>query len=69
MCAGAIVLSRIERLFFGVFDKKAGACGSLYNIVQDIRLNHQVLITPYVKEIECAEILQRFFQELRAKKD
>jgi tRNA(adenine34) deaminase len=69
MCAGAIVLSRMERLIFGVFDKKAGACGSIFNIVQDIRLNHQVLITPFVKEKECAEVLQRFFQKLREKKD
>jgi len=65
MCAGALVLSRIDRLVFGVKDPKAGACGSLYNIVQDIRLNHQVEIVPYVLEEECSQILQAFFEEVR----
>jgi tRNA(adenine34) deaminase len=67
MCAGAIVLSRIDRLVFGSKDPKAGACGSLYNIVQDIRLNHQVEIVPYVLEKECSQALQTFFKRLRQK--
>ena len=67
MCAGALVLSRIDRLVFGSKDPKAGACGSLYNIVQDIRLNHQVEIVPYVLEKECSQILQAFFEKLRQK--
>ena len=65
MCAGAIVLSRIDRLIFGAKDPKAGACGSLYNIVQDIRLNHQVQIIPYILEQECAQILEAFFEKIR----
>jgi tRNA(adenine34) deaminase len=67
MCAGAIVLSRIDRLIFGAKDPKAGACGSLYNIVQDIRLNHQVEIIPYVLEQECSKILESFFEKIRQK--
>ncbi len=67
MCAGAIVLSRINRLIFGAKDPKAGACGSLYNIVQDDRLNHQVEIVPHVLEEECAQLLQEFFEKVRKK--
>jgi tRNA(adenine34) deaminase len=67
MCAGAIVLSRLDRLIFGAKDPKAGACGSLYNILQDVRLNHQVEITPYVLEKECRKIIQTFFKRIRAK--
>ncbi len=65
MCAGAIVLSRPDRLIFGAKDPKAGACGSLYNIVQDIRLNHQVQVIPYILEKECAQILGVFFDKIR----
>jgi tRNA(adenine34) deaminase len=65
MCAGAIVLSRLDRLIIGAKDPKAGACGSLYNIVQDIRLNHQVQIIPYVLEQECAQMLDAFFKKIR----
>jgi tRNA(adenine34) deaminase len=65
MCAGAIVLSRLDRLVFGAKDPKAGACGSLYNIVQDIRLNHQVQIIPYILEKECSQILESFFEKIR----
>ncbi|MFQ6033071.1 MAG: tRNA adenosine(34) deaminase TadA [Candidatus Zixiibacteriota bacterium] len=65
MCAGAIVLSRLTRLIFGAKDPKAGACGSLYNLVQDIRLNHQVQIIPYILEQECGQILGAFFEKIR----
>ena len=67
MCAGAIVLSRIDHLIYGAKDPKAGACGSLYNIVQDIRLNHQVRVIPYILKEECSQILQEFFEKLRLK--
>lgn len=67
MCAGALVLSRIDRLIFGTKDPKAGACGSLYNIAQDIRLNHQLEIIPYILERECSQILQEFFEKVRQK--
>ena len=67
MCAGALVLSRIDRLIFGAKDPKAGACGSLYNIVQDIRLNHQVELIPYILEEEGSQLLQVFFEKVRQK--
>ena len=67
MCAGALVLSRMDRLIFGSKDPKAGACGSLYNIVQDIRLNHQLQIVPYILEKESSQMLRAFFEKLRKK--
>ena len=65
MCAGALVLARIDRLVYGCDDPKTGACGSLYNIVQDERLNHQIEITSGVLANECSELLQQFFQNKR----
>lgn len=65
MCSGAVVLSRLDRLIFGTFDPKAGACGSLYNLPQDIRLNHQVEIISGVLEDQCKSILKAFFEKLR----
>ena len=66
MCAGAIVQSRLARLVYGAADPKAGACESLYRLVSDRRLNHQVRITSGVLGSECGEILTEFFQERRA---
>ena len=68
MCAGAIVLARIERLFVGTPDPKAGACGSLYNIVRDERLNHQPELISGVLQNECSALLKEFFAGLRNKK-
>ena len=68
MCAGAMVLARIDRLVFGCADPKAGACGTLYNILQDKRLNHQVEITTGVMEKECSALLKKFFKGLRNKR-
>ena len=65
MCAGALVLSRMDRLVFGCRDPKAGACGSLYNIVADERLNHRLEVTAGVLEGECSELLQGFFARRR----
>ena len=65
MCAGAIVLARIPRLVFGAYDIKAGACGTLYNIPQDRRLNHQVEIIPGVLDAECAALMQEYFRKQR----
>jgi len=67
MCAGAIVLSRLKKLIFGVMDPKAGACGSLRNIVQDHRLNHRVEILSGVLQEESTELLKLFFRRLRVK--
>jgi tRNA(adenine34) deaminase len=66
MCAGAIVLARLPRIVFGATDPKAGACGSLFNLVQEPRLNHRVEITSGVLAEECAEPLRAFFRELRS---
>ena len=65
MCAGAIVLSRIPRLVYGVADPKAGACGTLYNIVRDVRLNHMVEVVGGIMEDESRALLQDFFKKLR----
>ena len=65
MCAGAIVLARLQTLIFGAFDSKTGACSSLYNIVQDDRLNHRVDVVSGIMENQCAGILKDFFAKLR----
>jgi tRNA(adenine34) deaminase len=65
MCAGAIVLARVDRLVFATADPKAGMCGSLGNIVEDDRLNHRVRVERGVLEGEAAELLRRFFQARR----
>ncbi len=65
MCAGALVLSRMDRLVYGCDDPKAGACGSLYNIVTDGRLNHRLEVTSGVMEEQCREQLQGFFARRR----
>jgi tRNA(adenine34) deaminase len=65
MCAGAIVLARIPDLIFGAHDPKAGACGSLRNIVQDQRLNHRVRLETGVLADASADLLKRFFLNLR----
>ncbi len=68
MCAGAIVLARIERLYVGTPDPKSGACGSLRNIPGDERLNHRVDITTGVLQEECSALLKDFFRQLRRNK-
>ena len=65
MCAGAIVHARIERLVYGAPDLRAGAAGSLYNIVDDPRLNHRVDVYRGMRGPECMEILRRFFEAKR----
>jgi tRNA(adenine34) deaminase len=66
MCAGAIVLARVDRVVFGATDPKAGFAGSLGNLVQDPRLNHRVELTGGVLGAECGELLKAFFRERRA---
>ena len=68
MCMGAVILARIERLVFGSFDPKAGAAGSLYNLAEDSRFNHRVVVESGVKGQECSELLSGFFRELRRQK-
>lgn len=66
MCAGAIVHARIRRLGFGAVDVKAGAVGSIYNVVADSRLNHQVEVVAGIREEECRKIVQIFFEKKRS---
>ncbi|HYI56971.1 MAG TPA: nucleoside deaminase [Microlunatus sp.] len=61
MCAGALVLARIERLVFGAYDPKAGAVSSLFDVVRDPRLNHRVDVRGGILEAECGEVLRAFF--------
>ncbi len=68
MCAGALVISRCENLIFGAKDLKAGACGTLYNITQDDRLNHRVNVMSGVMENDAKLLLQEFFKNLRKEK-
>lgn len=65
MCSGAIYLSRIDRLIFAAEDPKAGACGSLYDIPKDARLNHRPSVTSGVLAAEAGQLLREFFQSLR----
>ncbi|RJP21346.1 MAG: nucleoside deaminase [Candidatus Abyssobacteria bacterium SURF_5] len=67
MCAGAIVLARIPQVVFGASDPKTGAAGSLMNILQDARLNHQVTLVKGVLEEQCGLILRDFFIRLRGR--
>ncbi|MFN0026882.1 MAG: tRNA adenosine(34) deaminase TadA [Acidimicrobiales bacterium] len=66
MCAGALLSARVGRLVFGAEDLKAGATGSLYNVLSDPRLNHEVSVTARVRAEECGALLSRFFEDRRA---
>jgi tRNA(adenine34) deaminase len=66
MCIGAIILARVSRVVFGAWDPKAGACGSVFNLPSEPKLNHQVLVTGGVLEQESQAIIQKFFKKLRA---
>ena len=65
MCAGAIVLSRLDRLVFGAYDDKAGAVGSLWDVVRDRRLNHRPEVVGGVLADECRTLLDDFFAHQR----
>lgn len=65
MCAGAAVLARVDRVVFGAWDPKAGAAGSLRDVLRDTRLNHAVEVIGGVREAECAALLDGFFRERR----
>jgi len=68
MCAGALVMTKCKNLVYGANDSRAGSCGSIYNIVQDDRLNHRVSVTRGVLETESKYMLQEFFKNLRKEK-
>ena len=65
MCAGALVAARLGRLVFGATDPRAGACGTLYNLCADPRLNHEVPVTEGVLGAECGALLSSFFADRR----
>ncbi len=65
MCAGAIVLARVKRVVVGAMDPKAGAAGSLYDLVREPRLNHRVELTTGVRSEECGQLLKDFFRARR----
>jgi tRNA(adenine34) deaminase len=65
MCAGAIIQARVSRLVFGAKDPKAGACGSVFNLPNERRLNHRVAVSGGVLERESQELMQTFFRGLR----
>ena len=66
MCAGAMVAARVARVVFATPDPKAGACGSLYNLCVDPRLNHEIDVTPGVRAAEASELLRSWFATRRA---
>ena len=65
MCAGALIAARVGGVVFGASDPRAGACGSLYNLCADPRMNHEVTVTPGVMAGEAARLLEQFFTERR----
>ena len=69
MCAGALVWSRMDKVVIGTMDPKAGACGSVLDIVSEPRLNHKVEIESGVMADECSGLLKEFFAGLRARKN
>lgn len=67
MCAGALIMSRIDRLVYGSADYKAGAVESIFNVAQNQALNHQLAVTAGVRADECSAIMKEFFRERRKK--
>lgn len=65
MCMGAIINSRIRKIFIGTMDEKTGACGSILNLNEDYTFNHKVEIELGIMKNECEDILKRFFRDLR----
>ena len=68
MCAGALIQSRIKKIYIGTMDYKTGACGSVFNLLEDYTFNHKVEYETGILKEECEKILQDFFKELRKKK-
>ncbi|HEX7107332.1 MAG TPA: tRNA adenosine(34) deaminase TadA [Acidothermaceae bacterium] len=67
MCAGALVLARVSRLVYGAVDPKAGAVGSLWDVVRDRRLNHRLEVIAGVLDVECGALLREFFEGQRGR--
>lgn len=69
MCAGAIINSRINKIYIGTMDKKTGACGSVLNLLEDYKFNHKVEVENNIMQKECENIIKEFFKELRKMKN
>ena len=69
MCAGALVQSRIDRVVIGAMNPKAGSAGSIVNLLEEPRFNHQCEVTRGVLQKECEELMKGFFKEIRARKE
>ncbi len=67
MCAGALVLARVKRIFFGARDEKFGGCGSVFNIANEQKLNHQIEVTEGLLKEQAASLMKRFFEKKREK--
>lgn len=65
MCAGAIINSRIKKIYIGTMDEKTGAAGSVLNLFEDYKFNHKVEVKTGIKKTECENILKEFFKKLR----
>ena len=65
MCAGALIWSRIDKLYIGAMDPKAGACGSVVDLVDSPKFNHRIIVETGIMEEECEALLKDFFRELR----
>lgn len=68
MCAGAMINSRVDNVYFGAYDQKAGCCGTLYNLPTDARFNHRPNVEGGIMESECAALLSDFFAKKRLQK-
>ncbi len=68
MCSGAMILSRVKEVYFGAYDPKGGTAGTLMNLLEDERFNHQAFVEGGILEAECGEILSAFFRQLRERK-
>lgn len=68
MCAGALIQSRIKKVYIGTLDEKTGACGSVLNLLEDYPFNHKVEIEKNVMQKECETVIKEFFKMLRAKR-
>ena len=68
MCSGAMILSRVKEVYFGAFDPKGGTAGTLMNLLEDERFNHQAFVEGGILEEDCGKLLTDFIRELRARK-
>lgn len=68
MCAGALIQSRIKKVYIGAMDEKTGSCGSVFNLLKDYKFNHKVEIEYNICKEECEKILKEFFKVLRKSK-